>query len=403
MNHFSPYGGNASVKNAKLPNDANVNLAVLELTFAVEISDSTIPVCVGGTSDEKSYHEYKGLHFGPKNKSEDNELARAMYQDVLLRADEKECTKALADDYNKDTQFCVGKRNLVFAEGIYTGGPILVRRQPSGRFLQVGIALKADAENNYGSSTRVALYQKEIGELTGCFLVGAGLNSTTSSKQNCDDVSTTTSTTKRTTVRTTTVGSIAYKITKENCKDLGYCDIVEFGNDNDPRISLTTANKEKTMALAIRLTEEANGVFSFDVEYGVDPDCLDTTDTKFHFGEQYGSWSGDSKDFKVIMIKGTVDPVVPFELKERLRITVDPRSKVLTVECGSEHNWMNSSVIASVGSKDPHLFYTPQFYLDFWEETSTHDIWCTVPAQQFVKIIMHNAELWTAPSASDGL
>ncbi|KAH7724263.1 proclotting enzyme [Aphelenchoides avenae] len=170
----TPYGGNASVKSAKSPSDANVDLAVLELSIAVEISDSTIPVCVGDTVDEKTYPDYEGLHFGPKN------------------------NKALGDDYHKDTQFCVGKRNQVFAEGVYTGGPILVRHS-SGRLLQVGIALKADAENNYGSATRVTMYQKEIGELTGCFLIGAGLNSTTSSKQNCDDVSTTTSTTTTTT------------------------------------------------------------------------------------------------------------------------------------------------------------------------------------------------------------
>ncbi|KAH7701605.1 proclotting enzyme-like protein, partial [Aphelenchoides avenae] len=112
----TPYGGNASVKSAKSPSDANVDLAVLELAFAVEVSDSTIPVCVGDKSVEKTYHEYKGLHFGPKNKSEDSELARPMYQDVLLRADEKECIKALEDDYDKDSQFCVGKHNQVFAE-----------------------------------------------------------------------------------------------------------------------------------------------------------------------------------------------------------------------------------------------------------------------------------------------
>ncbi|KAH7724254.1 serine protease 27-like protein, partial [Aphelenchoides avenae] len=179
----TPYGGNASVKSAKLPSDADADLAVLELAFAVEISDSSVPVCVGDTVDEKFYSEYKGLHYGPKNKSEDNELARAMYQDVLWRVDEQECIKALGDDYVKDTQFCVGKRNQVFAEGIYTGGPILMHHR--GRYLQVGIALKADAENNYGSATRVPLYQKEISELTGCFLTAAGLNSTTSSNADC--------------------------------------------------------------------------------------------------------------------------------------------------------------------------------------------------------------------------
>ncbi|KAH7706838.1 hypothetical protein AAVH_25942, partial [Aphelenchoides avenae] len=50
--------------------------------------------------------------------------------------------------------------------GVYAGGPILALHS-SGRYLQVGIALRADAENNYGSATRVALCQKEISELAG--------------------------------------------------------------------------------------------------------------------------------------------------------------------------------------------------------------------------------------------
>lgn len=46
---------------------------------------------MGDTVDEKTYPDYEGLHFGPKNKSQDNELARAMYLDALWREDEKEC------------------------------------------------------------------------------------------------------------------------------------------------------------------------------------------------------------------------------------------------------------------------------------------------------------------------
>ncbi|KAH7721467.1 hypothetical protein AAVH_11087 [Aphelenchoides avenae] len=93
--------------------------------------------------------------------------------------------KALGKDFDKDSQFCVGKRNQVFAEGIYTGGPIIVRDDPSRRYLQVGIAIKADAENNYGSATRVTLYQNEIINLTGCYLTGGGLDSKTSGKNEC--------------------------------------------------------------------------------------------------------------------------------------------------------------------------------------------------------------------------
>ncbi|KAH7707711.1 proclotting enzyme-like protein, partial [Aphelenchoides avenae] len=164
----TPYGGNASVKSAKSPSDANADLAVLELSKAVELAETTIPVCVAASldDDDKAYNEYKGLHYGPKNKPQESELARAMYQDVLKRADEKECIKALGKNCHKGTQFCVGKRNLVFVEGVYAGGPILALHS-SGRFLQVGIALRADAENNYGSATRVAMYQKDIGELAG--------------------------------------------------------------------------------------------------------------------------------------------------------------------------------------------------------------------------------------------
>ncbi|KAH7715534.1 oviductin [Aphelenchoides avenae] len=113
----TPYGGNVSVKSAKSPREANADLAVLELSFGVEISENTIPVCVADTYD---YSEYKGLHYGSKNKSQDSELARSMYQDVLFGADEKECIDALGKDYHKDTQFCVSKRNMVYAD---PGGP----------------------------------------------------------------------------------------------------------------------------------------------------------------------------------------------------------------------------------------------------------------------------------------
>ncbi|KAH7699394.1 hypothetical protein AAVH_33500, partial [Aphelenchoides avenae] len=107
------YGGNASVKSAKSPSDANADLAVLELSIAVEISESSNPVCVADTFDK---HDYKGVHYGSKNKSQDSELARAMYQDVLFGADEKECIDALGKDYHEESQFCVGKRNMVFAD-----------------------------------------------------------------------------------------------------------------------------------------------------------------------------------------------------------------------------------------------------------------------------------------------
>lgn len=67
------------------------------------------------------------------------------------------------------------------------GAPVLVAAV-GGRFIQVGIALKADAEHNYGSATRVSLYQKEIYGLTGCYLNGTGPDSKPSGQRDCKEI-----------------------------------------------------------------------------------------------------------------------------------------------------------------------------------------------------------------------
>ncbi|KAH7724252.1 hypothetical protein AAVH_08140 [Aphelenchoides avenae] len=174
------------------------------------------------------------------------------------------------------------------------------------------------------------------------------------------------------------------QVTKNNHVEFGYNDILEFRGKNEISIKLTTANKDKTTDLAIKLTEKAGKVLSFDVVYGAKPECLKTTTAQFHFGEQVGIWTDDSDNFRVKMLRDTVDPVVPFKLGKKLQITVDPKSTYMTVECGAEHNWANNSVINHDVFKRSTL-YTPKFYLDTWTESKE----CKTPtAQQFVKIVV---------------
>ncbi|KAH7724253.1 hypothetical protein AAVH_08141, partial [Aphelenchoides avenae] len=91
---------------------------------------------------------------------------------------------------------------------------------------------------------------------------------------------------------------------------------------------------------------------------------------------------------------GTVDPVVPFEVGKDLQITVDPNSGVLTVKCGPEHNRVKGSVMDTDGTVNGSTLYTPEFYLDYWKEQNSKQ--CTTPpAQQYVNITLHNAEVWT--------
>ncbi|KAH7724256.1 hypothetical protein AAVH_08144 [Aphelenchoides avenae] len=183
------------------------------------------------------------------------------------------------------------------------------------------------------------------------------------------------------------------QVTTTNCRDLCHDGILEFANGTDDiSIELTTANKGKTMELAIRLTEEAHGVLSFDVNYGVQSqDCLNKTTAKFHFGEQFGRWTSDSNYFKVMMMQGTVDPVVPFEFGKDLQITVDPNSTVLTVTSGGAHNWVKDAIIKSEALNATTTLYTPMFSLDVWDENGK----CALTDQEFVKIKLHNAEVTT--------
>ncbi|KAH7700099.1 hypothetical protein AAVH_32785, partial [Aphelenchoides avenae] len=154
------------------------------LSLAVEISDTAVPVCLTDQSNENdTYLQFTTFHYGNRSGVGAGELARSVYLDVLYPEDAEKCSNVLGEAFHQDTQFCVVKRNQVFTEGVYVGAPILVAAV-GGRFIQVGIALKADAEHNFGSATRVRLYQQEIYGLTGCYLTGTGPDSKPSAREN---------------------------------------------------------------------------------------------------------------------------------------------------------------------------------------------------------------------------
>ncbi|KAH7717390.1 Collagenase precursor [Aphelenchoides avenae] len=148
------YGGEMNVKtvrtyDAKLAKGAAADLAVLELEKAVEFSNVARPICLANTFDEKTQNTVFGLHFG-KKRPEDEEVNRPLYFDVLYALDKKNCEKSLGRRFHKD-EFCVSKRNEVFVESISIGAPIMTPNNAGGRWVQVGIALEATKENNYGN------------------------------------------------------------------------------------------------------------------------------------------------------------------------------------------------------------------------------------------------------------
>ncbi|KAH7707951.1 hypothetical protein AAVH_24803, partial [Aphelenchoides avenae] len=209
-----------------------------------------VPVCLTDPSNENdTYLQFTSFHFGTRSGVGAGELARSMYRDVLYPEDAEKCSNALGEAFHEDTQFCVGKRNQVFAEvrdvfhrftdeiqglksvhglrGAPNALPEISRTTDSvkiahwgrpntfingsadgtaeicrestwarqslspavgGRFIQVGIALKADSEHNYGSATRVSLYQKEIYGLTGCYLHGTGPDSEQADQRECKEI-----------------------------------------------------------------------------------------------------------------------------------------------------------------------------------------------------------------------
>ncbi|KAH7713291.1 prophenoloxidase activating proteinase [Aphelenchoides avenae] len=149
------YGGEMKVKavrtyDAKLEKGAAADLAVLELEKAVEFSDVARPICLADEFDEKTQNTVFDLHFGNKKRTEDEELTRHLYFDVLYASDRKNCEESLGRNFHKD-EFCVSKRNQVFSEGIHIGAPIMTPNNDGGRWVQVGIALGATKENNYGT------------------------------------------------------------------------------------------------------------------------------------------------------------------------------------------------------------------------------------------------------------
>ncbi|KAH7696254.1 proteaseserine29 precursor, partial [Aphelenchoides avenae] len=168
------YGGMMNVKavrtyDAKLKKGAAADLAVLELEKAVEFSDVARPICLANEFDENTQHTVFGLHFGEKKRPDDEEVTRHLYFDVLFAANRKNCEESLGHRFHKD-EFCVSKRNKVFIEGIHTGAPIMTPNNDGGRWVQVGISLEASKENNYGSATRIDLYDEVIQELTHCYI-----------------------------------------------------------------------------------------------------------------------------------------------------------------------------------------------------------------------------------------
>lgn len=62
----------------------------IQLEFAIEITDTAIPICLAVEFDESAHPVYTGLHYGPKNGS-DEDVSRSMYADTLYRTDPKNC------------------------------------------------------------------------------------------------------------------------------------------------------------------------------------------------------------------------------------------------------------------------------------------------------------------------
>ncbi|KAH7716553.1 Serine protease 55 [Aphelenchoides avenae] len=169
------YGGMMNVK-AVRTYDAKLEKEVLGVKLTTPIgsfSNVARPICLANEFDQKTQDTVFGLHLGNKKRSEDEELTRPLYFDVLYASDRKNCEESLGGDFHKD-EFCVSKRNQVYAESIHIGAPITTPNNDGGRWVQVGIALEATNEHNYGSATRVDLYDEVIQQLTHCYINGSG-------------------------------------------------------------------------------------------------------------------------------------------------------------------------------------------------------------------------------------
>ncbi|KAH7700097.1 proclotting enzyme-like protein, partial [Aphelenchoides avenae] len=100
--------------------DAVIEAKDVNLEKAVEFSDIARLICLANEFDEKTQNTVFDLHFGKKKRAEDEELTRPLYFDLLYASDRKNCEESLGRDFHKD-EFCVSKRNQVYAEGIHMG------------------------------------------------------------------------------------------------------------------------------------------------------------------------------------------------------------------------------------------------------------------------------------------
>ncbi|KAH7723528.1 Peptidase S1/S6 [Aphelenchoides avenae] len=173
------YGGLAKVKSIKPFNkeafkDGRYNeIAVIELSLTVSLGEDVRPICLAEKWEDVPGISVYALHWGPQ--PEDRDQPRPMYLQNPYVTEFKRCTDMLGLEFQGDN-FCLVRPYLMFVEGVYAGAPIL--KQVGTRWLQIGIAVKADLDtNSLGSATRVDLFHFAIQQLSGCYIRGEGLNS----------------------------------------------------------------------------------------------------------------------------------------------------------------------------------------------------------------------------------